>query len=419
MGEYEILEEPPKEKRARKIVGWVGFVILSVITAILLINSLLCVFVDGYYPTFGKYRLFAIVSDSMEPEIPTGDMIVGYVPESEADITVGTVITYEYRINGTKVLITHRVIAISVDAQGVTRYTTQGDNAERPDGVNPAFSDVVGVYTGNKCGFFGYFFGFLQSSEGAIALIVIALIIVVTAIIVHFVNVVSIWRTAALHALDKSSAMMKDENGEVDLQTLADVLGIVLKEPKDRKDLNRKDRKLKWFVQTGTLPERPYADDLDEWLAMLEARKRAGIAIGAAAGEGVPAENTKPLSWEEIRAFAEKLRARAVAVKNAPFVPETEGMLERAEEVRSSAANIRRNADTHLIPEEEEVAETAEEKRVPATWAELREMLDETGERVDELKRVTDGHLCNGSDEGEESDSAEAEIAEDDSADKN
>ena len=397
MGEYEILEEPPKEKRARKIVGWVGFVILSVITAILLINSLLCVFVDGYYPTFGKYRLFAIVSDSMEPEIPTGDMIVGYVPESEADITVGTVITYEYRINGTKVLITHRVIAISVDAQGVTRYTTQGDNAERPDGVNPAFSDVVGVYTGNKCGFFGYFFGFLQSSEGAIALIVIALIIVVTAIIVHFVNVVSIWRTAALHALDKSSAMMKDENGEVDLQTLADVLGIVLKEPKDRKDLNRKDRKLKWFIQTGTLPERPYADDLDEWLAMLE---------GGSGGE-------------EIRPFAEKLRARAVAVKNAPFVPETEGMLERAEEVRSSAANIRRNADTHLIPEEEEEAETAEGKRVPATWAELREMLDETGERVDELKRVTDGHLCNGSDEGEESNSAEAEIAEDDSADKN
>ena len=252
-----------RKRFAAKIAGLCGFAFALVLLVGLTINAMLCVFVDHYYPTFGEYRLFAIVSDSMEPEIPTGNMIVGRVPKSEDEIQVGTVITYELKQGNSFVLITHRVTAVNVGENGVIMYTTRGDNADGTDAVRPAFSDVVGIYTGNQCGFFGYFFGFLQSAEGAIALIIILLIIAITWIIVHFVNLVTIWRKVALTALKKSGALLSETQIE-ELGTIADVIGIVSKEPIDKKDIERKDKKLKWFVKTGSLPRRPYNDEFDE-----------------------------------------------------------------------------------------------------------------------------------------------------------
>ena len=148
----QLLKQPNtrKPKRAARIAKLCGAVLGVAVFLELTVNSLLCVFVDGYYPTFGGYRLFAIVSDSMEPNIPTGDMIVGRVPKSEDDIRVGDVITFEVRSGSATALITHRVTEVRVASNGAITYTTKGDNAPRADSVHPAYSDVVGVYTGKK-----------------------------------------------------------------------------------------------------------------------------------------------------------------------------------------------------------------------------------------------------------------------------
>ena len=284
---------------------------LTVLVALLLLNSILSVFVEHYYPTYGKYRLFAIVTDSMEPEIPAGNMIVGRVPESESDIEVGTVITFEAKYNGTTLLLTHRVIAVGRGADGEAVYTTKGDNADGVDAYNPKYSDVVGVFTGNQCGFFGYFFGFMQSPEGAIALIIIALIIVITAIVLHYVWVVNIWRTAALNALTRSGLMLKGYNEE-EAGTIADVLGIVTKEPNDKRDLMRKDKKLRWFAETGMLPQRPYADDLDEALAMLEMQRKRRANMPA---EESGLDFSDLYTWEEISRRAGIIAKRALEIK--------------------------------------------------------------------------------------------------------
>ena len=273
------MEEEPKQpektgksksKTVLSILRISGFAVLLAILAGLLINSLLCVFVPHYYPTFGQYRLFAIVSDSMEPEIPTGNMIVGRVPKSQDEIAEGTVITYEMKSGNTTYLITHRVQSVRLDPEtGEEIYTTKGDNADRADTYHPTFSEVVGIYTGNRCGFFGYLFGFLQSSQGAIALILIALIIALTVIIVHFVNLVTVWRKIALDALKKSGHILSETQIE-QLGTIADVIGIVSKDPLDKRDVKRKDKKLNWFLKTGTLPGRPYNDDFDDSAAVEE-----------------------------------------------------------------------------------------------------------------------------------------------------
>ena len=130
--------EPIKKKsKAGKVFKIGGVSILLVIFAVLVINYLLVMFNDDYYTTFGNYRLFAIVSDSMEPTIPTGSMIVDSKPENPADIKKGTVITFKYNNGSETVLITHRVVALETK-DGVTRYITKGDNAKANDEIGRA-----------------------------------------------------------------------------------------------------------------------------------------------------------------------------------------------------------------------------------------------------------------------------------------
>ena len=253
----------PKAKMALKVLKIIGLVLLFVLLGALLVNSLLCVFVEHYYPTWGNKRLFAIVSDSMEPEIMTGNMIVCAKPASEDEIQVGTVITYEYKQNNSTILITHRVMSINVNPEtGVKTYTTKGDNAGVVDSYRPTFDDVVGVFTGKQCGFFGYVFGFLQSAEGAIALILTVMIAVIAYVVVRFVNLVNTWRAIATMALKKSGALLNTTDND-ELVTIADVIGIITKDPATKAEQRRKDKKLNWFIKTGMLPKRPYSDELE------------------------------------------------------------------------------------------------------------------------------------------------------------
>ncbi|MDE6441868.1 MAG: signal peptidase I, partial [Clostridia bacterium] len=333
MAEQKDIDKNGK-KTALKVLRWVGFILLLVLTITLTVNALLCVFVKHYYPTFGQYRLFAIVSDSMEPEIPTGDMIVGRVPESESDIEIGTVITYELPQGNGIVLITHRVIDINTDAQGVTRYTTRGDNAEGTDAYRPTFDQVVGIYTGNKCGFFGYLFGFLQSSAGAITLIIILLIIALTWIIIYFVNLVQVWRNVALNALQKSRGILS-ETRIAELGTIADVIGIAIKDPETKAELKNKDKKLDMFMRTSMLPGRPYRNEVDDDFAFLNSADATEtilrlVKVSQEGGDAI-AQNTAPPAQIVEKPVGPEVPVAAVENTGEPYVPYEEIITERFE----------------------------------------------------------------------------------------
>lgn len=299
-----VIKTKKPDSKPVKILKIVALVILFVFLGSLLVNSLLCIFVDKYYPTWGRYRLFAIVSDSMEPTIPTGNMIAATAPKSPDEIRVGTVITYEYKQNNSKILITHRVIAVNIDeATGKTlNYTTRGDNTAGADAYRPSFDDVVGIFgdESKQCGFFGYFFGFLQSAEGAIALILTVMIALIAYIVVKFINVVNTWRAVAVTALKKSGELLNDTENE-DLITIADVIGIISKDPATRAEQRRKDKKLAWFIKTGMLPKRPYADDLDVDLANLEGLELRKIRMQKPADEPIEQIAPEPAETQDAR----------------------------------------------------------------------------------------------------------------------
>lgn len=86
------------------------------------------------------YDAYVVRSDSMQPAINSGDMVVAGVPGSflTGDIAPGEIITFERNEN----LITHRIVSI----EGDTIYT-KGDGQEEGDPWTVSrFFDVKGSY---------------------------------------------------------------------------------------------------------------------------------------------------------------------------------------------------------------------------------------------------------------------------------
>ena len=117
----------PTVKRIWNIASTV-LVALVVLLAVLLMGSRLI-----------GYRVFNIVSGSMEPEYSVGDLI--YVKEVDpATIKPGDVITFV--LNEDLVVATHRVVRVDAEKQ---RLYTKGDANDTEDGAPVHFKNVIGV----------------------------------------------------------------------------------------------------------------------------------------------------------------------------------------------------------------------------------------------------------------------------------
>lgn len=79
----------------------------------------------------------AVLSGSMEPEIPVGSVV--FVKETDVNtIETGDVITY--RLSG-ETMVTHRVVKVDKETQ---QFITKGDANETEDASPVAYSDVIG-----------------------------------------------------------------------------------------------------------------------------------------------------------------------------------------------------------------------------------------------------------------------------------
>lgn len=263
--EKKQLPAPAKKKsKAGKVASAIGLCLLVLVFAVLLINAALSLFMPHYYPTFGGKRFFAIVSDSMEPEIPTGSLITTEKPQSEADIEVGTVITFEVVNAKGKVIevLTHRVVAIGT-GDDAGSYITKGDNAKGQDAYHPKYENVVGIYKGQKVGVWGYVIGFLQSAIGVIAIIIILFIIFMVRMFFSYAEKREEQDKLVTDALKKSAEQLSGVNLRYDnireITAVMDVLGMVTDEDDSRKARTERDKRLRDFINAESieLPQTP------------------------------------------------------------------------------------------------------------------------------------------------------------------
>lgn len=76
-------------------------------------------------PRLGGATPYTILTGSMSPTLPAGTLVV-VKPVPVEQVGIGTVVTYQLE-SGKPVVVTHRVVATGVNADGETTLRTQGD----------------------------------------------------------------------------------------------------------------------------------------------------------------------------------------------------------------------------------------------------------------------------------------------------
>lgn len=128
-------ESEEDQKNSAGPLTWI-FRIVSTVAAIFVVTILL---LSVVIPAVRGWVPLTIASGSMEPTYPVGSMVIGEpVTESEAkSLKTNDVITFmPYPDDPT--LVTHRIVATSINTAGTVSYTTRGDanNADDPDPVS-------------------------------------------------------------------------------------------------------------------------------------------------------------------------------------------------------------------------------------------------------------------------------------------
>ena len=147
----------------------VAIVLSLILIPILILNCILIiqtVFRPDEVPSIGKHTPLIVLTESMELEILSGDLIVTRITPIE-QIEVGDVISYFDPASKSGSVVTHRVIEI-VDADGTVAFRTRGDNNDIEDRYSVPADQVIGVWTGFQVHFLGRVMLFMQSAPGLI-----------------------------------------------------------------------------------------------------------------------------------------------------------------------------------------------------------------------------------------------------------
>ncbi len=168
-----------KTSTTHKVLTIIGSILCVILIPILIINIMLIA--KSYInkdevPSIGGTFPLIVLTDSMVPEIYSGDLIICKTADAE-DIEVNDVISFfDPAGNGTSI-VTHRVIEI-IEDDGEIFFRTRGDNNNTEDKELVPAENLVGVYKMRIAGA-GHIAMFMQSTAGLIICVVLPIILLV------------------------------------------------------------------------------------------------------------------------------------------------------------------------------------------------------------------------------------------------
>ena len=175
----------------KKVVGivinvilWL-FVVFAALTTVVVFTGTSN---NGVGNLFG-YMPFSIQTQSMEPTIKAGDVVIG----KEVDFNTlkeGDIITYWTTVDEQKILNTHRITKIISNGKGsVPSFKTKGENNQIEDEYTVAAADIVAKYNSKISGL-GKAVDFLETQKGFFICIVLPLILFFLYQLYHFIKVI-------------------------------------------------------------------------------------------------------------------------------------------------------------------------------------------------------------------------------------
>ena len=170
----------PQEQKKQKMLTIIGAVLCVILLPILIVN--LTLIVKSYVnpdevPAIGGVSPLIVLTDSMLPEISSGDLIIAEKIDA-SEIKVGDVISFFDPAGNGSSVVTHRVIEI-VTEDGKTQWRTRGDNNNTEDKVLVPFENLVGIWTGTRIAGAGSVAMFLQTTPGLIVCVGCPLVLLV------------------------------------------------------------------------------------------------------------------------------------------------------------------------------------------------------------------------------------------------
>ncbi len=172
-------EKKAKGNLTHQIMTVVGIVLCVILIPILVINVTLII--KSYtnpdkVPSVGGVFPLIVLTDSMYPDIKSGDLIICHTEDPE-EIEVGDVISFFDPASHGGSIVTHKVVAIN-EEDGKVTWTTRGIANNTDDTVPVSPSDLVGVYRSRIPGL-GNVVMFMQSTAGLIVCVVCPILLLV------------------------------------------------------------------------------------------------------------------------------------------------------------------------------------------------------------------------------------------------
>ena len=96
--------------------------------------------------TFLGYQTFVILTDSMEPVIPTGSAVLVKNLKDDEEPKEGDIVSFRVDRLGEDAVFTRYYRGTETEEDGSIRYLTQGATAERPDDYIAHRQDIIGTY---------------------------------------------------------------------------------------------------------------------------------------------------------------------------------------------------------------------------------------------------------------------------------
>lgn len=174
----EYIEEYKKSKKVKVLGNVLTLIIGLVFISIMAFSIFLTVQNDRYYENVPTLKMVNSGSmskkhpkntyldkNSLDNQFQTFDLVLVYKAPAEKDLKVYDVILYE--VDGVDII--HRIIAIEEPMEGHPNqryFLCKGDANETPDRFPVYYSQIKGIYKGERVPFVGSFITFLQSPAG-------------------------------------------------------------------------------------------------------------------------------------------------------------------------------------------------------------------------------------------------------------
>lgn len=208
--------------KAKKIIDISVTVLQIVIVLIAIIVSAIVIanpITDSAEVSGGKTKLLPVLSGSMDGEnkdsFKAGDLVIAKTPKNQRTLEVGQIITFVGDVNGRDGLITHRIVEVILDDEGLANtYITRGDAnpIDMTETVNPY--NVLAVYSSHLNGV-GKAINWLQQPTNFLLVIVIPLVLLFIYNIIMFVRMLmqaklaKVAETAGGEAIDEEAIKRK------------------------------------------------------------------------------------------------------------------------------------------------------------------------------------------------------------------